>query len=126
MANEQNLITMADRPKEEVRELARKAGRASAAAKKKRKAMRQQMELLLSLPLKDKEIKEKIKSLGIDDDNMDNQMGLIVSTYTKAMLGDMNAMNIIRELVGEKVIEVKVDAAIDSNVKELQSILDEL
>ena len=47
MANEQNLITMADRPKEEVRELARKAGRASAAAKKKRKAMRQQMELLL-------------------------------------------------------------------------------
>ena len=53
-------------------------------------------------------------------------MGLIVSTYTKAMLGDMNAMNIIRELVGEKVIEVKVDAAIDSNVKELQSILDEL
>lgn len=117
---------MADRPKEEVRELARKAGRASAAAKKKRKAMRQQMELLLSLPLKDKEIKEKIKSLGIDDDNMDNQMGLIVSTYTKAMLGDMNAMNIIRELVGEKVIEVKVDAAIDSNVKELQSILDEL
>lgn len=126
MANEQNLITMADRPKEEVRELARKAGRASAAAKKKRKAMRQQMELLLSLPLKDKEIKEKIKLLGIDDDNMDNQMGLIVSTYTKAMLGDMNAMNIIRELVGEKVIEVKVDAAIDSNVKELQSILDEL
>ena len=126
MANEQNLITMADRPREEVVELARKAGKASAAAKKKRKAMRQQMELLLSLPLKDKEIKEKIKSLGIDDDNMDNQMGLIVSTYTKAMLGDMNAMNIIRELVGEKVIEVKVDAAIDSNVKELQSILDEL
>lgn len=126
MANEQNLITMADRPKEEVIKLARKAGKASAAAKKKRKAMRQQMELLLSLPLKDEETKKKIKSLGIDDDNIDNQMGLIVSTYTKAMLGDMNAMNIVRELVGEKVVEVKVDAAIDSNVKELQSILDEL
>ena len=88
MANEQNLMPIelvnARKTREERRESASKAGKASGEAKRKRKAMKEQMEMLLSLPfnLKDKkgnDVIEALSSLGIEKDNIDNQMALIIS-----------------------------------------------
>ena len=120
--NPQNLKTLSSK---EARKNGAKGGRKSQQVQRKRKAMREQMEMLLSLPLKDTNIKAKFESLGIDTSEMNNQMALIFATYQKALKGDAQAMNIIRELVGERVQEFSVVTTVDPKVKELQDLLDE-
>ena len=102
MANEQNLMPIelvnARKTREERKESASKAGKASGEAKRKRKAMKEQMEMLLSLPFKSKKQFNFMKELGIEEDEIDNQMALIVALYGKALKGDVQAFNTIREV----------------------------
>lgn len=105
MANEQNLIRNEDLTPEQRRENARKAGIASGKARKKRKAMKEQMEMLLSLPVKSPKLKEQLKKLGIKSNEIDNQMALIVALYQTALKGGKNsvaAFNTIMEMTEEK------------------------
>lgn len=111
---------------DEARELGRKGGKASGEARRKKKAMREQMEMLLSLPFADEEAKEKMKELGIPVDDIDNQMALMIATYQQALKGDTSAINIVREVVGERVQEIKVNTGIDAKVKELEETLDKV
>lgn len=127
MANEENLKPFtSDQDRDKAKKNGKKGGVASGKARRKKKAMREQMELLLSLPLVDSKAKAQFKELGIDDANMDNQMALVVSTFKQALKGNTNAINIIRELIGEKVIELNVNNATDSKVQELQEILNDI
>ena len=49
-----------------------------------------------------------MKDLGIEEDDIDNQMALIVAMYGKALKGDVQAFNTIREVVqDEKTIQDK-------------------
>lgn len=79
-----------------------KGGIASGIARRKKKALKEQMELLLSLPLQDKDVKAKLRSLGIAEEEMDNQMAMIIGLWKKALKGDIQAFNSIRDLLGEK------------------------
>ena len=105
MANEKNLMPIeyvnARKTREERRESASKAGKASGEAKRRRKAMQEQMELLLSLPVKNEEHKAFMEQLGIDTDNMDNQMMLLMSVFNKAMKGDLEAFREIKSVVSD-------------------------
>lgn len=111
MANEKNLIRNEDLTPEQRRENASKAGKASAEARRKRKAMKEQAELLLSLPFKltDKngnELKKVLKGLGIDEDNIDNQMAMIVALWKTALGNGRNqvtAVQELRDIIGDKV-----------------------
>ena len=100
--NESNLIPMSERTEEEVRELAKKGGIASGEARREKKAMKDQIKLLLSLPLKDKKAIKQLESLGIDTENIDNQMAMVISMWQKAIKGDVQAFNTLRDTVGEK------------------------
>ena len=80
-----NLIPQSERTKEEQRKIARKGGIASGKARRRKKLIKEQLELLLSLPLKDENAKRKLKQLGIDADNLDNQMAMIISIWNKAL-----------------------------------------
>lgn len=102
MANNENLLRPEDLTSEQLRERARKGGKASAKAKRERKKIKEQMELLLSLPSKDAETKKKLKGMGIDIGNIDNQMAMIVSMYQKAISGDVQAAIFVRDTLGEK------------------------
>lgn len=102
MANEKNLIPWNKRTEKEQREYARKGGKKSGEVRRKRKAMKEQMEMLLSLPFKQSEALDFMKDLGIEEDNLDNQMALIVAMYGKALKGDVQAFNTIREVVQDK------------------------
>ena len=82
------------------------------------------MEMLLSLPLTDDKAKAQFERMGIDSDDMDNQMAMVVKTYLQAMKGNINAVNVIREIIGERVMEVNVNNNIDDKVKELDKLLD--
>ncbi len=110
---------------EERRELAKKAGKASGEVRRRKKAMREQMEMLLALKAKPEELKNKMEILGIDSDNMDNQMALITALYAEALKGDVGAFNSIRDLIGEKPIEqISVEHTTDRAVKEMESYME--
>lgn len=102
MANEQNLLKAENMTSAQLRERARKGGIASAKAKKERKQIKEQLELLLSLPIKDKITKAEIRKLGIDTENIDNQMAMVISMWQKAVKGDVQAATFIRDSLGEK------------------------
>ena len=98
MANEQNLIPGNKRSQSEARENGRKGGQKSGEVRRQRKAMKEQMEMLLSLPFKQEEQLKFMKSLGIEEEEIDNQMALMVAMYAKALKGDVQAFNSIREV----------------------------
>lgn len=125
MANEENLIKNEDLTPSQRRESASKAGKASVKAKRERKAMKEQMLMLLSLPLKDGKTKQSLEQMGIDTSQINNQMAVVASTYMQALKGNMNAVNVIREIIGERVMEVNVNQNIDDKVKELNKLLDD-
>ena len=102
MANEQNLKPLST---SKAREIGSKGGKASAKARKERKAMKEQMEMLLTLPVKSSKTKEVLKKLGIKSTEMNNQMALIVALYQTALKGGKNsvtAFNTIMEMTEEK------------------------
>lgn len=110
MANEQNLMPIEQvnsrRTREEHSRDSRKGGQKSGEVRRKRKAMKEQMEILLSLPFKQTKQLNFMKELGIEENEIDNQMALIVAMYGKALKGDIQAFNTIREVVqDEKKIE---------------------
>lgn len=110
MANENNLIPLNKRTKSEQREYAKKGGQKSGEVRRKRKAMKEQAELLLSLPfnIKDKqgnELKGVLEKLGIDEGNIDNQMAMIVALWKTALGNGRNqvtAVQELRDIIGDK------------------------
>ena len=116
MANEQNL-----RPGEYplTVEEQKKGGIASGKARRKKKLIKDNIELLLSLPIKSTKTKEQLKQLGIDDDEMNNQMALVIAMYQKAMKGDVQAFNTLRDTIGQKPIE-------KTEVTEVPKIIDDV
>lgn len=98
MANEQNLIPFNKRTESEQREYAKKGGQKSGEVRRQRKMMKEQFEMLLTLPFKQKKQLDFMKSLGIEEGEIDNQMALIVAMYGKALKGDVQAFNTIREI----------------------------
>jgi hypothetical protein len=115
MANEQNLmpieIVNSRRSREQHSRDSRKGGKKSAEARRKRKAMKEQMEMLLSLPLniKDRqgnEIKKVLSTLGIEEDQIDNQMAIIVALWKTAINSNnsqqIQAVREIREIVKDE------------------------
>lgn len=102
MANEQNLMPIelvnSRRTREKHSEDSRRAGQKSGEVRRQRKAMKEQMEMLLTLPFKQTKQLKFIKELGINEEEIDNQMALIVAMYGKALKGDVQAFNTIREV----------------------------
>lgn len=112
MANEENLIPFtSDQSREEARKNGRKGGIKSGEVRRQRKAMKEQMEMLLSLPFKLKDSKgndvaDSLEFLGIDKENIDNQMAIIISLWKTAMNSNssqqINAVREIREIVKDE------------------------
>lgn len=100
--SEKDLIPLNKRSKEEHKEIARRGGLASQQKQKEKKTMRAQLQMLLALQLKDPKTVKKLKDLGIDTTNIDNRMALNVALWTKALSGDVQAYNSLRDTIGEK------------------------
>ena len=112
MANEQNLMPIelvnSRRTREQHSEDSRRAGKKSAEVRRQRKAMQEQMEMLLSLPfnLKDNngnDVVEALASLGIEKDSIDNQMAMIIALWKTSINSNtaqqIQAIREIREIV---------------------------
>lgn len=126
MANgEENLISFKERTTEEVREIARKGGIASGEARKEKKKMKDQAELLLSLAVKNPKLKKVMQELGLDEEEQTNQMAMIISVMNKAITkGDVQAFNTLQATIGEKPIEkIEISKDIDETISEVEKYL---
>ena len=109
MANIENLVSLADRTKEEQREIAIQGGIASGQARARKKSLREKAQLLMSLSIQDEKDKEKLKQLGIDEENMDNDMMNLVhmlNIIKKENFNSVGAFNSIKDLVEDKEEQV--------------------
>lgn len=100
MSGSNNLIPNSARTPEERRQLAAKAGKASGEVRRRKKTMRQQLELLLGMKACDKDI-EELGLLGIDPADADNSMVIIKGLFLKAAEGDVPAIRELRSILGK-------------------------
>lgn len=118
MANEQNLKPNSERTPSEVRENARKGGIKSGETRRRKKEMRERLEILLSMPLKDGKGAdvEKIKSFGaIKGKNITVEDAILIAVAQKALKGDISASTFLRDTVGERPTENKNITIVDTD-----------
>ncbi len=101
MANEHNLIPFNQRTEKEQREFARMGGIASGKARKKKKTMKDTLNLILSTDVKDEELKQSMTAAGFKEEDQDYQMVLMMSVFKRAVKGDQDALNYITNILGE-------------------------
>lgn len=105
MANIENLQPIRTLSKEEAKKRGSNGGKASVKAKRERKAMKEQLEILLKMPLKNEKLKQQIADLGFKTKDIDNQMAMTIALYQEALKGNVKAYETIRDTIGEKPIE---------------------
>lgn len=101
MANEQNLIPFSKREPRERSELGRKGAKASTEAKIKKRTLKNNMKLLLSLDVKDKSMWNYLSKLGIAPEDIDNSQLVTLALFEEAKNGNVNAIKEINTLMGE-------------------------
>lgn len=113
--NEENLIPNSERTPSELREIASKGGKASGVSRRRKKTMKQVMDILLDMPAVSGADYSVLSELGVDlnllDSDFVNNM-LIVNTalLAKAKTGDHKAIHELRSIIQD-------DAYINHKIK---------
>lgn len=116
MPNEQNLIPNSERSPEELREMAANGGRASGVSRRRKRSLREAADLYLSLPVANKKAWNKISAEGVDPDDIDNQMAMIIGLTQKAIKGDAKAAKIIVDLLDNQIGKTADDSLEDDPI----------
>ena len=98
----ENLINPKDRTSEELREMTRKGGIASGEARRRKKTMREALEMLMFDTELPEVLKARMEAEGIKPEEMNHQMAITRSLIAKAESGDVQAYNAICAMIGEK------------------------
>lgn len=120
MPNEKNIIPNSERTPEERREIAAAGGRASGVSRRRKKSLREAADLYLSLPVSNRRAWNKISAEGVDPDDIDNQMAMIIGLTQKAIKGDAKAAKIIVDLIGPERKEDSAMEKLDNLLKEFK------
>lgn len=115
----ENLIPMSKRSKAEVRKIAARGGVKSGEARREKKRMKECINLLLNLDVKNSKARETLKALGISEEDMTNEMAMMASVMNKAMKGDIQAVNFLRDTSGQM-------PANTINVSKVPTIVDDI
>jgi len=94
----QNLVPIRDSKR--ARELGSKGGKASAISKKQRKEMKEMLDILLNLPVNSKN-KQLLETLGVSEEDMNNQTLVLTALMQKAIKGDIQAIKTIIDRIVE-------------------------
>ena len=101
----ENLLRPEDLTSEQLRERASKAGKASVVAKRRKKTMREALEMLMYKTELNEQTKQMLKAEGVSEDDLNHQMVITRSLIAKAESGDVQAYNAICAMIGEKPAE---------------------
>ena len=94
-----------DMTTKELQEAGRKGGIKSGETKRNKKAMKETLELLLSMPLKNKKIveAEQIKSFAdLNGKNIDIQTAILIAQIQKALKGSVASAEFLRDTAGQR------------------------
>lgn len=111
---------------EKARENGRKGGIASGESKRRKKTAKEVVNMILNLKTTNADLQEKMREMGIEEDEMTNIASMSVAVMEKAMGGDYRSYNSLLEVAGEKVQEIKINTAIDDKVQKLEAMMDEI
>ena len=98
----ENLIDPKDRTSEQLREMTRKGGIKSGEARRRKKTMREALEMLMYKTELNEQTKSMLKAEGISEEDFNHQMVITRSLIAKAESGDVQAYNAICGMIGEK------------------------
>lgn len=108
MANEENLKPFtSDQSREEAKKNGSKGGKASGTSRRRKKAMKQAAAALLNMNLSDAKgdavnmVRQRLRSFGYDDEDATFQDAMLVSIMIKALRGDVQASQFIRDTAGQ-------------------------
>ena len=126
MRGEENLIPFSKRSKEEAREQGRIGGKASGAARRRKRSLKEAADLFLSLPVTDQRTFNAMAKAGVNAEDTDYQMAVIVGLTMKAIKGDAKAAKTVIDLLGESATdnqpqqEIKDHSALIEAIKNLK------
>lgn len=98
----ENLTDIRSRASEVQREIRSKGGKARAEKCRRRKTMREALEMLMYKTELPAATKNMLKAEGVDEDDFNHQMVITRSLIAKAEAGDVQAYNAICGMIGEK------------------------
>ena len=105
MPNEKNLMPIqevnSNRTREQHSEDSRKGGVASGVSRRRKRSLKEAADLYLSLPVSDRKMWNKIARRGVDPEDIDNQMAMVIGLTIAATAGDAKAAKVIVDLLGE-------------------------
>ena len=105
MANEQNLRKLTT---SQAREIGKLGGKASAAAKAKKRTMREIAEMVATMELKDPKMLAALHAAGFQDP-ITNDDAAFFGLIRKAQTGDPSAMKLLAEMRGQYSTRVEVE-----------------
>ena len=129
-----NLIPQSERTKEEQRAVAKMGGIASGKARREKKAMKDTLAMLLSMPLNEGSTDrvEEIQNLAsVKGKNITVQEAIMLAQIKKAMKGDTRAAEYIRDTSGNKLKEgVEISGSVNNpfaglTTDELKKLIDD-
>ncbi len=106
MTNETNLNPV--RSEDEARRKGRNGGIASGKARREKKLMRETLDMLLSMPIKNGKLADvdDIRSFAaIKGKNISVQEAIMIAQIQKAMKGDTKAAEYVRDTIGQKPVD---------------------
>lgn len=126
--NTTGLVQNQERTPSERRESAIKAGIASGDARRKKKALKEMMELALQMEEQNEGYRSRMLKAGWEPENMTQMTVITQGLIQKAKAGDVQAYNAIRDIIGEKPVdESKIDLNGDlfNNIRVVEDIADD-
>ncbi|MBQ6163935.1 MAG: PBSX family phage terminase large subunit [Clostridia bacterium] len=119
MANEENLIPVSERTKSEQREIQSKGGKKSGEARRRKRSMKQAMELLLSMPATTQADWELLGELGISlndfsEEEINNLLVVNAALLRGAKAGDVASIRELRSVIQDDALmkhRIRMDKA---------------
>ena len=100
--NIENLRSADKLSEEELRKMTSNGGKKSVEARRKKKTMREALEMLMYKTELNEQTKQMLKAEGISEEDFNHQMVITRSLIAKAESGDVQAYNAICGMIGEK------------------------
>ena len=96
-----NLKSFADMPKEQAHAIQSAGGKACAEARKKRQAMSDLLLLYSGLPIKDARVRNRLKRLGVPDEELTQKFQVADALIKMAQTGNTQAIALYLDSIGE-------------------------
>lgn len=85
---------------DEAKKRGKNGGIASGVSRRKKRNMKEAVRLLMDMPISFDNVSQSMKEMGIQEEDLTNQMAVVVSMYKEAMSGNVRAAEFLRETLG--------------------------